>query len=48
MEFSDIYLRAAAKTEIGETKSMLQQIASDERSHIASLSRSIDNQKGVK
>jgi rubrerythrin len=48
MEFSDIYLRAAAKSEIGEAKSVLLQIASDERSHIARLSRFIDNQTGVK
>jgi len=44
----DLYSRAAAKTEISGAISVLQQIANDERSHIAHLSRYIDNQKDLK
>ena len=44
----DLYSRAAAKTEISGARSVLQQIANDERSHIARLSRYIDNQKDLK
>jgi len=44
----DLYSRAAAKTEIKGARRVLQQIANDERSHIARLSHYIDNQKDLK
>ena len=40
----DLYSRAAEKSDHGETRLVLQQIAADERSHIARLGNYIDEQ----
>ena len=40
----DLYSRAAEKSEVEETRLVLQQIAADERSHIARLGQFIDEQ----